>query len=240
MAQPSAAAVIETRGLTKRYRGGQLAVDGLDLAVPRRQRLRLPRAQRLGQDHHHPHADGPHRRHGRHRTRPRRADAAGRRTVLPRVGALIEGPALYGFLPGADNLLGTTPPTRPPIPRTRRARVDAALERVGLSAAAGKKAKAYSLGHEAAARPRRRAPPAARTAGPGRADQRPRPAGHARNPFTGPGVGGGRHHGLPLLPPPRRDRAGLHARGRDGPRPARHPGHRSPRLGRGTRAAGWR
>ncbi|MDV9195752.1 ATP-binding cassette domain-containing protein, partial [Streptomyces sp. Wh19] len=27
-------AVIETRGLTKRYRGGQLAVDGLDLSVP--------------------------------------------------------------------------------------------------------------------------------------------------------------------------------------------------------------
>ena len=26
---------IETRGLTKRYRGGQFAVDGLDLTVPR-------------------------------------------------------------------------------------------------------------------------------------------------------------------------------------------------------------
>lgn len=27
-------AAIETRGLTKRFRGGQLAVDGLDLSVP--------------------------------------------------------------------------------------------------------------------------------------------------------------------------------------------------------------
>ncbi|GAA3657780.1 hypothetical protein GCM10023079_53310 [Streptomyces chitinivorans] len=35
--QPSPASdtVVEARGLTKRYRGGQLAVDGLDLEVPR-------------------------------------------------------------------------------------------------------------------------------------------------------------------------------------------------------------
>ncbi|GAA3118545.1 hypothetical protein GCM10017687_35140 [Streptomyces echinatus] len=37
------------------------------------------------------------------------------RTVLPQVGALIEGPALYGFLSGRDNLLRyDSPPTRPP------------------------------------------------------------------------------------------------------------------------------
>lgn len=37
MEEPSAAepdTVIATRALTKRYRGGQLAVDGLDLTVP--------------------------------------------------------------------------------------------------------------------------------------------------------------------------------------------------------------
>jgi ABC-2 type transport system ATP-binding protein len=68
------------------------------------------------------------------------------RHVLPRVGALIEGPALYGFLTGRGNLHRYDAADPTADPRTRKARVDAALERVGLSAAAGKKAKAYSLG----------------------------------------------------------------------------------------------
>lgn len=68
------------------------------------------------------------------------------RTVLPRVGALIEGPALYGFLSGRDNLLRYDAADPTADPRTRRDRVAAALDRVGLTAAAGKKAKAYSLG----------------------------------------------------------------------------------------------
>jgi ABC-2 type transport system ATP-binding protein len=68
------------------------------------------------------------------------------RTVLPRVGALIEGPALYGFLSGRDNLLRYDAADPTADPRTRRERVAAALDRVGLAAAGGKKAKAYSLG----------------------------------------------------------------------------------------------
>lgn len=68
------------------------------------------------------------------------------RTVLPQVGALIEGPALYGFLSGRDNLLRYDAADPTADPRTRRTRVAAALDRVGLAAAAGKKAKAYSLG----------------------------------------------------------------------------------------------
>jgi ABC-2 type transport system ATP-binding protein len=68
------------------------------------------------------------------------------RAVLPQVGALIEGPALYGFLSGRDNLLRYDAADPTADPRTRRARVAAALDRVGLTAAAGKKAKAYSLG----------------------------------------------------------------------------------------------
>lgn len=146
MVQPSASAVIETRGLSKRYRGGQLAVDGLDLDVPRgsvfgflgpngsgktttiRMLLGLidatdGSAHLLGE---------PMPRAGRH--------------VLPRVGALIEGPALYGFLSGRGNLHRYDAADPTADPRTRTARVEAALERVGLSAAAGKKAKAYSLG----------------------------------------------------------------------------------------------
>ena len=68
------------------------------------------------------------------------------RTVLPHVGALIEGPALYGFLSGRDNLVRYDSADPTADPRTRRTRVAAALDRVGLAAAAGKKAKAYSLG----------------------------------------------------------------------------------------------
>ncbi|MEV8598234.1 ABC transporter ATP-binding protein [Streptomyces sp. NPDC052013] len=138
--------VIVTRALTKRYRGGQLAVDGLDLTVPagsvfgflgpngsgKTTTIRMlmglieptsGTAQVLG------------------RAMPRAA-----RAVLPQVGALIEGPALYGFLSGRDNLLRYDAADPTADPRTRRARVAGALERVGLTAAAGKKAKAYSLG----------------------------------------------------------------------------------------------
>ncbi|GAA2950390.1 hypothetical protein GCM10011428_82650 [Streptomyces violaceus] len=68
------------------------------------------------------------------------------RAVLPHVGALIEGPALYGFLSGRDNLIRYDSADPAADPRTRRARVAAALDRVGLTAAGGKKAKAYSLG----------------------------------------------------------------------------------------------
>ncbi|HLK95605.1 MAG TPA: ATP-binding cassette domain-containing protein [Nocardioidaceae bacterium] len=67
-------------------------------------------------------------------------------TVLPRVGALVEGPAAYGHLSGRSNLTlidaaGTGGPRR-----SRRARVDAALEQVGLANVAGRKVRAYSLG----------------------------------------------------------------------------------------------
>ncbi|MFD7429359.1 ATP-binding cassette domain-containing protein [Streptomyces sp. NPDC059818] len=141
-----AAPVIETRGLTKRYRGGQLAVDGLDLTVPGGSVFGF-----LG-----PNGSGktttirmlmglidPTSGTARVLGRPM-PDAA--RTVLPHVGALIEGPALYGFLSGRDNLLRYDRADPTADPRTRRARVDGALERVGLAAAGGKKARAYSLG----------------------------------------------------------------------------------------------
>ncbi|MGW6603824.1 ATP-binding cassette domain-containing protein [Streptomyces sp. NPDC055036] len=138
--------VIETRGLTKRFRGGQLAVDRLDLAVPagsvfgflgpngsgKTTTIRMlmglieptaGSASLLG------------------RPMPRAA-----RAVLPQVGALIEGPALYGYLSGRENLVRYDSADPTADPRTRRARVTDALDRVGLTAAAGKKAKAYSLG----------------------------------------------------------------------------------------------
>jgi ABC-type multidrug transport system ATPase subunit len=136
---------IETQGLTKTF-GKQMAVSELDLAVPSgsvfgflgpngsgktttiRMLLGLASASR-----------GDIRMLGH--SIP---DAA--RSVLPRVGALVEGPAFYPFLSGRANLRRLD--TADPLARsaTRKARVDAALERVGLSHAAGKQAHAYSLG----------------------------------------------------------------------------------------------
>jgi ABC-2 type transport system ATP-binding protein len=68
------------------------------------------------------------------------------RSVLPLVGALVEGPAFYPFLSGRANLMRLDSADRHAASRTRRLRVDSALDRVGLSHAATKKAHAYSLG----------------------------------------------------------------------------------------------
>lgn len=147
--QPPAAhatdVVIETRGLAKQYRG-TLAVDDLDLRVPRGSVFGF-----LG-----PNGSGktttirmlmgliePTAGSARVLGRPMPQST---RSVLPKVGALIEGPALYGFLSGQDNLLRLDAADPTADPRTRKARVASALERVGLTAAAAKKAKAYSLG----------------------------------------------------------------------------------------------
>ncbi|WP_375406653.1 ABC transporter ATP-binding protein [uncultured Amnibacterium sp.] len=67
-------------------------------------------------------------------------------SVLPRVGALVEGPGFAGYLSGAANLARLDSADPVADPRTRRRRIGEALERVGLSAAAGKRVKAYSLG----------------------------------------------------------------------------------------------
>jgi ABC-type multidrug transport system ATPase subunit len=72
---------------------------------------------------------------------PRGIDVA-----LPRVGALIEGPAFYPWLSGRDNLRRIDAAGPDGQRATRRQRVDDALARVGLTAAATKKYKAYSLG----------------------------------------------------------------------------------------------
>lgn len=136
---------IETHGLSKVF-GKQHAVDGVDLAVPRgsvfgflgpngsgktttiRMLLGLSAASsgeiRL--------LDG---------VMPRDTQS-----VLPRVGALVEGPAIYPFLSGRANLLRYDAADRHTSASTRNHRVEAALERVGLGHAAAKRAHAYSLG----------------------------------------------------------------------------------------------
>ena len=69
-----------------------------------------------------------------------------RRQVLPRVGALIEGPAFHPYLTGLQNLRRLDDSDATADPKTSRSRIDAALARVGLTAAAGKKYRNYSLG----------------------------------------------------------------------------------------------
>jgi ABC-type multidrug transport system ATPase subunit len=66
--------------------------------------------------------------------------------VLPRVGALVEGPAFHPYLSGRDNLVRLDAADRTADPGTARRRVDEALDRVGLLAAKGKRYRAYSLG----------------------------------------------------------------------------------------------
>ncbi len=136
---------IETSGLTKTF-GDQNAVNGISLAVPRgsvfgflgpngsgktttiRMLLGLAEAT-SGEikllDH------------------PITKDL---QQALPKVGALVEGPAFYPYMSGRNNLMRMDSADRFSDSKTRSKRVAAALERVGLTNAAKKKVHAYSLG----------------------------------------------------------------------------------------------
>ena len=136
---------IETNGLTKAF-GDQKAVHGISLAVPRgsvfgflgpngsgktttiRMLLGLAEA-----------TDGEIKLLDH--SIPKELQIA-----LPKVGALVEGPAFYPYMSGRNNLIRIDSADRFSDPATRKTRVDAALERVGLSNAAKKKVHAYSLG----------------------------------------------------------------------------------------------
>jgi ABC-type multidrug transport system ATPase subunit len=74
-----------------------------------------------------------------------RMPRAGRR-VLPRVGALIEGPAHYGHLSGRENLSLLDAAGRGGSWRTRSKRVAEALDQVGLGGVGRRPVKNYSLG----------------------------------------------------------------------------------------------
>jgi ABC-2 type transport system ATP-binding protein len=71
---------------------------------------------------------------------------AGAEQALSLVGALIEGPAFYPWLSGRDNLARLDAAGPDGQRSTRPARISHALARVGLTAAAAKKYRAYSLG----------------------------------------------------------------------------------------------
>ena len=142
----AAAPAIRTRGLTKRFPGGQMAVQDLDLEVPRgavygflgpngsgktttiRMLLGLVKPTR-----------------GEQELLGQRMPAAAA-AVLPRVGALVEGPAFHPYLSGWHNLVRLDAADRNVDPRTSGERIEIALARVGLSAAAAKRYRNYSLG----------------------------------------------------------------------------------------------
>ena len=136
---------IRTEGLTKRF-GSQLAVNGVDLRVPSGSVFGF-----LG-----PNGSGKTTTIrlllGLASATSGEIEVLGRRmpddlaAVLPEVGALVEGPGFYPYLSGAANLYRLDTADGHATSATRRVRVQTALERVGLSHAAGKKVKAYSLG----------------------------------------------------------------------------------------------
>lgn len=137
---------VRTEALTKRFPGGQVAVDSLQLTVPAGSVFGF-----LG-----PNGSGKtttiRMLLGLVAPTAGEIDLLGRRipdhagAVLPRVGALIEGPAFHPYLSGRDNLLRLDAADRTVPGRGARRRIDEALDRVGLAAAAGKRYRAYSLG----------------------------------------------------------------------------------------------
>jgi len=134
------AAVLRATGLTKRYPGGVLAVDGVDLAVHRGEvygflgpngagktttlRLLLGLAEPTG---------GEALVFGR---RYRELDQPARR-----VGAVLESNDFHPGRSGRDHLRALAIAAQIP-----RGRVDEVLDLVGLAANAGRRVKTYSLG----------------------------------------------------------------------------------------------
>ncbi len=134
---------VSTTGLTKRFRSGQVAVDAVDLRVPAGAVYGL-----LG-----PNGSGKtttlRMLLGLVRPTAGSFELLGRATpagALPDVGALIEGPGFQPHLTGGANLARLDAADLEAERGTRRRRIAAALDRVGLAAAARKPYRSYSLG----------------------------------------------------------------------------------------------
>jgi ABC-2 type transport system ATP-binding protein len=140
------ALAVRTEGLTKRFGSGQVAVDAIDLAVPKGAVFGFLGPNGSGKTTSIRMLLGLIRPTAGHSELlgHRMPEAAAR--ALPAVGALVEGPAFHPYLSGRANLSRLDAADRTVDPRTSRARVDHAFERVGLLAAAGKRYRFYSLG----------------------------------------------------------------------------------------------
>ncbi|TMC92856.1 MAG: ABC transporter ATP-binding protein [Chloroflexi bacterium] len=137
----SAGPALQTRALSKTY-GSRLAVDRLDLQVERAELFGFLGPNGAGKTTTIRMALGliaptngsveilglDVRRH--------------RSEVLPRVGALVESPALYGYLSGRDNLrvIGSQ------LGRVSEKRIDEVLEIVGLKGRDRDRVRTYSMG----------------------------------------------------------------------------------------------
>jgi ABC-2 type transport system ATP-binding protein len=140
--------MIVTRGLTKRF-GRTVAVDHVDLSVAEGERFGF-----LG-----PNGSGKttlvRMLLGLVYATSGEIEVLGRpvpkrvRSVLPSIGALVEGPAAYPHLSGRTNLSlldQSGPAGASGGRRTRRRRIEEALERVGLAGIDRRPVRAYSLG----------------------------------------------------------------------------------------------
>ncbi len=144
--QVAGAAAVTSSGLTKRFRGGQIAVNNIDLAVPAGSVYGFLGPNGSGKTTTIRMLLGLVRpTSGSHTVLGGRIPEDSQR-VLPRVGALVEGPAFHPYLSGRDNLRRLDAADRTADPATCTARIASALERVGLSAAAAKRYRNYSLG----------------------------------------------------------------------------------------------
>ncbi|MGY1595056.1 ABC transporter ATP-binding protein [Geodermatophilus sp. SYSU D00708] len=138
-------AVIRTRGLVKRY-GRVRAVDGIDLDVPEGEIYGFLGANGSGKTTTVRVLLGlVLATSGEVELLGQRMPRAGRR-VLPRVGALIEGPAHHGHLSGRANLALLDAAGPGGSRRTRRRRIEEVLEQVGLAGVDRRPVRAYSLG----------------------------------------------------------------------------------------------
>ncbi len=131
--------VLRATGLTKRYSSGVLAVDGVDLAVPRGEVYGFLGPNGAGK------TTTMRMLLGLIRPTSGTVDLLGEPPGAPaglaRVGALVESPGFYPYLSGRDNLrilarYGGVP----------RGRIDAVLDAVDLADRAGDRFATYSLG----------------------------------------------------------------------------------------------
>ena len=141
MARPASAVILQIRDLTKRY-GERLAVDGLTLSVPRGEVFGFLGPNGAGKTTTIRMCLGLIRpTSGAVEINGGDVAREGGR-VLPRVGALIEQPALYPYLSGRDNLrvIGDAQGG------VSEARIDKTLDLVALRERGGDRVKTYSLG----------------------------------------------------------------------------------------------
>jgi ABC-2 type transport system ATP-binding protein len=145
---PGSATVLAVRtdGLTKRFRSGQVAVNGINLAVPEGSVFGFLGPNGSGKTTTIRMLLGLIRPTAGHSELLGHRIPEGARLALPTVGALVEGPAFHPYLSGLANLRRLDAADRSVDPRTSRQRISEAFDRVGLLAAAGKRYRFYSLG----------------------------------------------------------------------------------------------